>query len=151
MIGGTAVGAFSSIRSGQQQAKAMNEQAKALEADERRVAAEAVQKVEAQRRMARDVMGAQRAAVIQNVGGTYGSATDVLAESATMAELDTMNLEYEAVTQRRALLANAKALRKGAREARLAGYIGAVGGAMSGGAQAGYMSATMPKAPPKVG
>lgn len=145
MLAGGAVGAYSSIRAGNEQAKAMNNQADALLQEQKLVAAEGVQKVEAQRRAAREVLGAQRTAVMQNLGSTYGSAADILAESATMAELDTMNIEYETATKRAALVANANELRRGAKEARTAGMLGALGMGLSAGAQAGYMSSSMPK------
>lgn len=54
---------------------------------------------EAQRRRARELLGQQRAAIGQAGIGWGGSAQDVLEQSATAAELDTMNIGYEAELQ----------------------------------------------------
>lgn len=145
MLGGAAVGAYSSIQSGEDSARSLNTQADALLEEQKLAAAEGVQKVEAQRRAARQTLGAQRTAIMQNLGSNYGSAADVMAESATMVELDTMNLEYETYTKRAALVENANQLRTAAKQARRAGYIGALGMGMSGAGNAAYMSSTMSK------
>lgn len=51
--------------------------------------------VDAQRRRARQFMGTQRAAAAQSGVGFSGSVADILKQSATAAELDALNIEYQ--------------------------------------------------------
>jgi hypothetical protein len=95
----------------------------------------------AQRRGARKVLGRQRAAIAQAGIGTGGSAADVVAESATLAELDAMNIAFEGAARFRAALtqadfdeANALSYRYGASAAKRAGRLGAARSLLSGAA-----------------
>lgn len=95
----------------------------------------------AQRRGARKLLGRQRAAIAQAGIGTGGSAVDVVSESATMAELDAMNIAYEGAARFRAALtqadfdeANALSYRYGASAAKRAGRLGAARSLLSGAA-----------------
>lgn len=82
---------------------------------------------EAQRRMARRVLGSQRAAFGQAGTGTGGSAADVMAQSARDAELDALTIRYEGDLRARGMMAEAEGQRYAGRQARRAGYFQATG------------------------
>lgn len=78
---------------------------------------------EAQRRLARQALGEQRAALSQAGIGLSGSAADIYRQSATNAELDALNIRYEGGLQTRGLLAQSELGRQSARMARINGRI----------------------------
>lgn len=99
---------------------------------------------EAQRREARQILGAQRAAFSQSGVGLGGSAADVMEQSATNAELDALTMRYEGEMKARGLMASAEAERyqgraagANASAAMRAGYMGAVGSILGGAASYG--------------
>ncbi len=101
---------------------------------------------EAQRREARRILGSQRAAFSQAGTGLSGSAADVMAQSATDAELDALTLRYEGDMRSRGMMAQAEGERyhgrvasANASSAKTAGYLSAAGSILSGaGNYAGY-------------
>jgi hypothetical protein len=94
---------------------------------------------EAQRRKARMVMGAQRAALAEAGIGSDGTASDLVEQSAVNAEMDALNIRYGAQLQSTGFL-NQSALdmqqaenqRKQASRATTAGYLNAGASALSG-------------------
>lgn len=85
-----------------------------------------------QHRRARQVLGEQRAAVAQSGTGFTGSNLDILDQSATLAELDMLNIAYEGQMRARGYNIQAQAddyragvNRKSARNASSAGYLNA--------------------------
>ncbi len=80
---------------------------------------------ETQLRRAREILGQQRAAIGQAGVGWGGSAQDVLEQSATSAELDTLNIGYEAELQALGLMNQASITDWEGRQQRNAGYISA--------------------------
>jgi hypothetical protein len=78
---------------------------------------------EAQRRVARQALGEQRAALSQAGIGLSGSAADIYRQSATNAELDALNIRYEGGLQTRGLLAQSELGRQSARMARINGRL----------------------------
>jgi hypothetical protein len=59
---------------------------------------------EAQRREARQLMGAGRAAIAQSGVGFGGSSADIMKQSATNAELDALNIRYAGTIERMSIL-----------------------------------------------
>jgi len=91
------------------------------------------------RRGQRQFLGTQRAAIAQAGIGTGGSASDVVAQSTSLAELDAMNLAYEGAARFKAALtqadldeAEAVSYRYGSTAAKAAGRIGAGRSLLSG-------------------
>lgn len=86
----------------------------------------------AQRRKARQILGEQRAGIAQSGTGFGGTNADIMEQSATLAELDALNLAYEGDMKSRSYLAgatledaSASANRRNAKTARTSGYLGA--------------------------
>lgn len=155
IIASTAMQAIGAIQEGNANAaslrasqNAANYNAQVSEFNAANQRAVANQQEEAQRRQARQVLGAQRAAVSQAGIGTSGSAADVMQQSATDAELDALSLRYEGDLRARGMLAEADLQRydaqvagMNAKAAQRAGYMNAVGSILGGsGRYAGYES-----------
>lgn len=94
-----------------------------------------------QNRRARQLMGEQRAAAAQSGTGLTGSNLDLLDQSATLAELDMLNIAYEGEMRARGHLINAQgedysasANKGNARNARRAGLFNAGRSLLSGAA-----------------
>ena len=86
------------------------------------------------RREARQVMGEQRAGIAQSGTAFSGSNLDIMRQSATMAELDALNVRYEGAVRRTSLLNeaeaqeyNARGLRSSARSVMRTRWLGAIG------------------------
>ncbi len=146
MIASTVMSAISAIQQANSQSAAYKSQQQAADynaailtqnaASER---AAANQREEAQRREARQILGSQRASFAQAGTGLSGSAADVMAESATNAELDALTLRYEGDMRARGLLAEAEGEKfqgrvagANAKQAKTAGYMNAVGSILGG-------------------
>jgi hypothetical protein len=110
---------------------------------------------EALRRDQRQFLGKQRAAVAESGTGMSGSNEDVMRQSAALAELDALNVQFEGNIERNNLLEQKKmhlwnkdALRKKARAIMHNRWVGAAGAGMSayggagGGAGGGMGGAT---------
>lgn len=144
-IGGIQAGnaAAASARAGQ---NAANYNAQMMEYNAANQRAVAAQQEDAQRRQARQILGAQRAAVSQSGIGLMGSAADIMQQSATDAELDALSLRYEGDLRARGMLAEAEQSRyqgqisgMNARAEQTGGYMNAVGSILGGaGRYAGY-------------
>jgi len=80
-------------REAQAQANEYNAKVREMQASVERE--QASRKEEAQRRQARQVLGAQRAAISQAGIGLMGSALDIEEQSAINAEMDALNIRYE--------------------------------------------------------
>ena len=107
MLASTALTVAGSVQQGRAASAAASANAAMMrqEADSARAIGSARQ--EAQRRRAREILGQQRAAIGQAGIGWGGSAQDVLEQSATAAELDTLNIGYETELQARGLMSRA--------------------------------------------
>lgn len=95
-------------------------------------AAESASEQSRHRRQVRQVMGEQRAAIAQSGTGFGGSNKDIVDRTATLAELDAMNIAYEGQARYQAAMSqssidsySAGVNRSNARNARTAGYINA--------------------------
>lgn len=104
---------------------------------------------EAQRRHARQVMGAQRAAIAEAGIGTEGTGGDLVEQSASNAELDAMNIRYNAHLQNVGFLNEANLqdwygtqARRNASSARTSGWMNAGTAVLSG--LGGYVRRTSP-------
>lgn len=151
IIASTAMQALGAIQQGNAQAAsyksqqaAANYNASIMDQNARIERDQANQREEAQRREARQVLGAQRAAFSQAGVGLGGSAADVMAQSAANAELDALTLRYEGEMKARGLMASAEGERyqgqvagMNASSARTAGYMNAAGSILGGAASYG--------------
>lgn len=97
------LGAFSSLAAG----NAESANADALRQQARSASNQALRDEEAQRREARQVLGEQAAAMAQAGGGYGGTNEKLLTQSATLAELDALNIRYGGFMRRSGLLAEA--------------------------------------------
>lgn len=82
---------------------------------------------EAQRRRARAFMGTQRAAAGQAGAGLTGSVSDFLMQSASEAELDALNIEYQTTMQGIGAANRAAITRLEGKQARRLGNLKATG------------------------
>jgi hypothetical protein len=105
-------------------------------------------KEEAQRKRARQVLGAQQAAIAQAGIGFGGSALDITNESELAAELDALTIRYEGDIRSKGLLAQAEMDRYSAKvsefsgkQAQKAGYLSAGVSLLSGAASVGSYQA----------
>jgi hypothetical protein len=112
MIASAVIGAYAAVQSSKAQSATYKAAAQAdkynaeIKAQTARVARQqANAREEAQRRMARQVLGEQRAALAQAGAGLSGSAADIYGQSAANAELDALNIRYEGELDARGLLA----------------------------------------------
>lgn len=127
VLGGgmAATGAASSIVGYQQdtanagnQANASEYNASLLDQQAKSVQDVAAGKQMQQQRQARQVISAQRAALLQNGGGLGGAAENAISDSTTAAELDKLNIAYEGELQARGLHQEAEGQRWNAEIAR---------------------------------
>ena len=91
------------------------------------------------RRQQAQFLGRQRAGFAEAGIGTGGSAADVMEEDTVSSSLDALTLRYEGQTQRTAMLNQANLFdmqaagaNANAKQARKAGYIGALGSVLGG-------------------
>lgn len=91
---------------------AASSQAKALRGQSRETLRQSAQDEYQQRREGRDFMGRQAAAFAQAGIGYGGTSEMVIRDSAIKAELDALNIRYRGQVQSRALLAEAKNVKK---------------------------------------
>jgi len=121
----TAIGAIQQGKAAEAQAKAQddankyNARVKEIQAGVEREAAG--RREEQQRRKARQVLGEQRAALVQSGVGMMGSALDIEEQSATAAELDALSIRYEGEMAAKGLLYDAEAEKFEGRAALAAG------------------------------
>ncbi len=141
IIAGTAVQALGAIQQGNAAKKAADYNAGQLEQGAALERQQANEREEAQRRQARQVLGSQRAAFAQSGGGMGGSAADVMAQSATNAELDALTLRYEGDLKARGMEAQASSERYAGAVAKRNSRMQAVGSILSGAAMYGSMQA----------
>lgn len=148
IIGG-AVSAIGAIQQGnaasntaKSQAQAADYNAKLAEGQAETARQISTQEQLAHRRSVQQFQGRQRAAIAQSGTGFEGSNADILEQSATLAELDALNIAY-AGERRAAGFASQSALdtyqagayRSNASAARTGGYLGAVGAAANAGSR----------------
>jgi hypothetical protein len=106
------------IAAGAKLAKGESEK-KAADAQARVAQAQGDADEQTQRRSARQLMGAQAAALAQNGGGWGGTNAGLIEQSAINAEMDALNIRYGAATR-------AFGLKQQGQAARVEGRIGAV-------------------------
>lgn len=121
--GGTGLEVAGILMQGNAEKKAANYNAAILESNADQATREAGAREEAQRRDAAFQLGRQRAAIAQSGGGFGGSAADVMRQSASLAELDALNIRYEGDLRRRGLLAEAGMSRWQGKMAKKASYL----------------------------
>lgn len=127
--------AFSSVGSlvgGFQQASADKENAKIADQNAQIAMDQAEQKAAAVRRDAVRLRGAQSAAAGASGITQDGSVQDVMADSATEAELDALNAIYEGKLAARGYKSQSRAYRTSAKNAVSSGLVGAGAYALSG-------------------
>jgi len=165
MLAGTAASMYGGYRSSQSQAANQEYQAKIekYNADIARRQAEiegaqSAQRENLVRSRGRQVIAMQRAGMMEAGVGSVGSALDVHGASVVAAEVDALNVRYEGTLKRLSLLsdaavkdANARMLKKSAKDTRSAGWISMFGTAAQGAGSAAYMSSTMPTKTPALG
>ena len=141
LIASTAATAAGSIAQGNAAAAAANANA-TVSAQNRDIALQqAGAREDAQRRRAHYALGSQAAAIAESgVDPGSGSAARAIAESATNAELDALNVRYEGLMQARGYDTQAMFERARAKQARNAGYYGAVTSILGGASKAYGMS-----------
>lgn len=140
MTAGTAMSAIGSMQQGQAAKAAAGYNAAMMEQNATVERQQAGAREDAQRRQARQVLGAQRAAFAQSGGGMGGSAADVMGQSAMNAELDALTLRYEGDLRARGMESQAASERYSGRSSAMAGYMGAAGSILSGAARYGEYS-----------
>lgn len=128
----TGLQVFSSIMQGQQQQAMANYNAKILDQNAQIERQQTVARESKQRRESNQVLGMQRAAFAQSGAGLDGSAADVMAQSATNAELDAMMIRYEGDLRARGLKEQAKQERFAGKTALTQGYFNAAGSILGG-------------------
>lgn len=127
LVASTALAAGSAVSQANTAKAAAKANAKMMEIEAGAARAQGSARQEAQRRRARELLGAQRAAIGQAGIGWGGSAQDVMEQSAVNAELDTLNIGYEAELQARGLMSRASITEWEGRQAKKAGYLRAGG------------------------
>jgi hypothetical protein len=136
-VASTAMSAIGAIQQGNNAKAAADYNAGIMEQNATIERQQATAREETQRRQARQILGEQRAGFSQAGIGLGGSASDIMDESATNAELDALTLRYEGDLRARGLMAQAESERFQGRNARTAGYMGAAGSILGG--IGGYM------------
>jgi len=128
------VSAASSVMQGNQQAGALDAQAKAQ--DEAAITAEreGAANESAQRIQNRRLLGEQIASAGANGLTLSGSVKDFTLDSAVDQEMQALNLRYQAATQARGLRVGAAQDRAAAKSAKLNGYLGGAAALIGGGA-----------------
>lgn len=125
MVAGTALQAVGAIRQGNYANEAAKYNAAVQEQAAATVNAQATGRQELQRAKARETIGAQLAATSESGTSLSGSNLDLLSESLYNAELDALNIRYEADLNAKGLMDQAKLTRAEGKNARTAGYISA--------------------------
>jgi hypothetical protein len=133
VIAATALSAYGNIQQGKANQKAHDYNAAMLRQSAEVEQQQGGQREEAQRRQARQVLGTQAAAFAQSGGGSGGSAADVMKQSATNAELDSLMIRYESDLKSKGLKNQAAGEVYAGKVAKQAGYYGAVNSVLSGG------------------
>jgi hypothetical protein len=149
-IGSAVIGAVGAIHSANAQAAGYKASARANDYNAKVLAQNATiarqqanAREEAQRRVARQALGEQRAALAQAGIGLGGSAADVYGRSAANAELDALNIRYEGELDARGLLAQSEQERyqgkvnlMNAKSAKQGGYLDAASSLLAGASKA---------------
>jgi len=135
-VASTAVGAVGAIQQGNAAKAAADYNAKLQEREATQRSKEANLHEEAQRRKNRQLLARQRAQLAESGIGFEAMGESLIEDSATMAELDALNIRYEGETQRRGLLAGANLSRMEGKNAQKAGYFKAGATLLSGGSKA---------------
>ena len=140
VIGATAFKAIGAISSGNAAGQAGDYNAQVNERNAAIVRSQAAMAAGQQERSGYKKLGAMRAAYgASGVSGTDGSALDVLADSASQAELDRQNILYRGDLQAMGYSDQAALDRFGAKNARRKGYMDAAGIIMGGAGQMAQM------------
>ena len=132
LIGGTALSAYGNIQQGKANKKAHDYNATMLRQNAAVEEQQGGAREEAQRRAARKVIGSQAAAIAQGGTGTGGSAADIMQQSATNAELDSLMIRYESNLKATGMKNQAAGENYAGKVAKQAGYYGAIGSVLSG-------------------
>lgn len=126
------------------QAQAADYQARVADINAQASAQQYSAEEERVRREARQVMGAQRAAIAQSGVGFGGSSADIMRQSSIQAELDALNIRYAGSLERTGLLNeagaqrfNAAQSRANAKMARRMRWVSAIGAGLGGYSSAG--------------
>lgn len=132
---GTGVAAAGAIRQGQAAANAERYNAQVAEQNRQIAESQGIAASEAQKRDSQRRMGAALAAYgAAGVSTSDGSPTEVLAESARMAELDNLTLKYNYRLKGLGFSNQAELSRANSVNSRTAGYLSGFGTALQGGA-----------------
>ena len=138
MVATAAVTAIGTASSAKAQSNASKQNALYAERNQQLSMMQAGAREEAQRRRARYALGSQAAAIAESgVDVNSGSAARSVAESATNAELDALNIRYEGLMQAEGYAAEAANERTRSKYAMNAGYFGAAT-SLLGGVARGY-------------
>lgn len=113
-----------------------NAESKIAKSNAEAVTAQAGQAEYAKRKSNREFLARQRAAIGEAGIGRGGTSEKVQEQSAIAAELDALNIRYEGMLQRTNWLNASKTAKARGKSARMAGYLGAAGGILSGAAGA---------------
>lgn len=137
LVSASAIAATGAISQGQAEDDAAKFNAALLEQNSTAELQQTGQREEAQRRQARQVLGAQRAALAESGGGMGGSAADVMQQSSANAELDALMMRYEGDLRARGMRTEAVMERYAGKQAKIASYYKAGGSVLSGAASYG--------------
>lgn len=131
-IAAAATKAAGSIVQGEHQASQLNQQADYDTQSGNIAAQQGFSREDAARRSSAQRLGALYASTAQSgIDPNSGSAAHVLADSATNAEYDALNVRYQGLAQRDQLMTRAAFERSGAKQARAGGYFGAAASLIS--------------------
>jgi len=158
IVAGGAIGAIGAIRAGnvaqqQAEAQAAADRANAAQAEQNAQISlqQAAAKESQQRVQARQVLGAQRAAIAQNDIGWGGTAADIMSQSAASAELDALNIRYQGDIEARGFRYQSAMDTYNAKQAQIAGanaktssYFNAAGSILGAGGSVATVSALRP-------
>lgn len=136
-VGAAGVQALGQLAAGESAKAAADRNAQMMRQEAELTRQQGVTQAEARDRRARELLGQQRAAIGQAGIGWEGSAQDVMLESATAAELDTLNTFYESELRAKGLMNQATITSWEGKQARRASRIGAVGSVLQGAANYG--------------
>lgn len=128
----TGLSVLGSLASASQQQDMANYNAKILSQNATIERQQAMARESAQRREANQILGMQRAGFAQAGAGLDGSAADVMLQSATNAELDSMMIRYEGDLRARGLKEQARQERFSGKTAMTQGYFNAAGSILGG-------------------
>jgi len=134
LVGGlTGLMAYGNIQQGKNQQKLHDYNAKMLRQNADVENSQGNAREEAHRRQARQVLGKQAAIVAQSGGGFGGSSADIMKQSATNAELDSMMIRYESQLKSKGMKDQAEAEVYSGKLAKQQGYYNALSSILSGG------------------